>query len=406
MPRFQYRAYDGRGLLALGHVNAASRDAADETLWTQGLTAFDLRLLDDERKRWWQRELFARVGKSRADLTDFTREFATLVGAELPLDDCLRILSDQATSSAMRTLAAGLRQDILDGTTLSNGLQKRSQIFSDEYVSIVRAGELGGALASAFQELATLLERRQEVRSKIQSALIYPGILLGLTVISLAVIMGVLIPSLAPVFAQAGKPLPATLQFLISAQSRWLDILIALSATAGAMGCALPIAFRKHHVRVFADRSKLKVPVTGRLLLQKETAQFARTLGTLLRAGVPLLSAATTAVGTLGNSYLATGMQRAIRRVGEGSSLNHGLHTENILPPLAERMIAVGEEAGKLDQTLLTLALVFEKQTQRTIDRLMTLLTPVLTVAIAILVGSLILAIMNAILSVNELAVQ
>lgn len=406
MPSFQYRAYDSRGSLAQGRVEAISPDAANDALWAQGLTAFQLKDSGQDGTRWWQLELFAGAGTRHSDLTAFTREFATLIGAGIPLDDSLRILSEQATSSGTRLLVSDLRKDVLNGSTLADALHKRPQVFSVDYISIIRAGETAGAVGQVLEELAALLQRRQEVRAKIQSALVYPAILLALSAISLAVIIGVLIPSIAPVFTQGGKPLPAAIQFFLMLQSRWLDILVGSAVVGATASWAAIFALRRPSVRLLFDRSKLVAPIAGGLLLQQETARFARTLGTLLRAGVPLLQAATSALSGMGNRHLAAGLERAIGLVREGASLHRALQSEIALPPIALRMISIGEEAGKLDQMLLTIALMFEQQTQRSIDRLMTLLTPLLTVGIAVLVGSLIMAVMNSILSINEMAVR
>jgi general secretion pathway protein F len=405
MPSFHYQAYDAHGTLAQGRIEALSSEAASEALWAQGLTAFELEHASNSSTLWWQRELFG-SGVGRADLVSFTREFATLAGAGIPLDDCLRILADQATSHAARALIAEVRQEVLNGATLSDALRQRRRFFSEDYVNIVRAGEAAGALARVFDELAALLERRQEVRSKVQSALVYPSILLALSVVSLAVIIGVLIPGIAPVFAQGGKPLPATIQFFLDLQARWLDVLIGFAMAGAAITWMIAVGLRRPAVRIRFDRLKFAVPMAGALLLQQETARFSRTLGTLLRAGVPLLQAATSACGGTANRHLAAALNRAIALVREGASLNRALDSETTLPPIALRMIAIGEEAGKLDHMLLTIAGMFEQQTQRTIDWLMTLLTPLLTVGIAGLVGSLILTVMNAILSINEIAVR
>src|SRR5712691_9042688 len=186
MPTFRYRAYGMRGELAQGMVEAASERAAGDALWTRGLTAFDLGPADGHTAKWWQRELFSTTGSGRVDLASFTREFATLSAAEIPLDDALRILSEQATSAATRTLAAGLLADVLNGAALSDAMQKRPEVFPADYLSVMRAGETGGAIAEVLGELADLLERRMEVRARVQSALVYPAILIALSMVSLA----------------------------------------------------------------------------------------------------------------------------------------------------------------------------------------------------------------------------
>jgi general secretion pathway protein F len=163
---------------------------------------------------------------------------------------------------------------------------------------------------------------------------------------------------------------------------------------------------RRPAVATAVDRQKLRLPVVAGLVLHQETARFAHTLGTLLRAGVPLLQAANAACGAIRNRHVMDGMQRAIAMVREGVRLHRALETQSVLPPLALRMIAIGEEAGKLDRMLLRAAAVFEQQTKRSVDRLMALLTPLLTLTMALLVGGLIVTVMNAILGINELAVQ
>jgi general secretion pathway protein F len=405
MPNFQYRAYDARGGLALGRIEANSPDAASEALWAQGLTAFQLKDVEQDGTRWWQREVLDGGARS-TQLTAFTRQFATLAGAAIPLDDCLRILSEEATTRTVQALAKELRQEVLNGKTLSQALQGRPKVFPDDYVSVVKAGETAGAVAKVFEELAALLERRQEVRAKIQSALVYPAILLILSIVSLTVIIGVLIPSIAPVFAQGGKPIPMVIQFLLTLQKHWLEIATGITISVVACGWAIVAALRRPAIRLRFDRLCLRLPVAGTLLLQQETARFARTLGTLLKAGVPLLQGAQSAHAATVNRHLATGMERAIALVREGATLNRALSRTTAFPPVALHMIAIGEEAGKLDYMLLTIAATFEQQTQRSVDRLMTLLTPLLTLGIAVFVGSLILTVMNAILGINELAAR
>ena len=404
MASFQYRAYDASGQFAQGSLEAVSEDAASEALWAQGLTPFQLESREPAAKPWWQREVFGGRRALRSDLAAFTTELATFIGAEIALDDALRLLSDQATSTAMGELAAQLRKDVLNGATLSDAMQKRPHIFSADYISVVRAGEIGGTLGQVFEELAGLLERRLEVHSKVQSALVYPAILIGLSSISLAIIVGVLVPSIAPVFAGGGRPLPATIQFFLALQARWVEALIGLIATLALGAGTVSVALRRPGLRMLIDRSKLEAPVLAGFLLAQETARFARTLGTLLRAGVPLLRAATTACDVVVNRHVAAGIARAIGQLQEGASLHRALASETTLPAVALRMIAVGEEAGKLDRMLLAVASKFEQQTQRSIDRFMTALTPLLTMTIALLVGGLIMVVMNAILSVNELA--
>ena len=402
MPTFRYRAYGMRGEFAQGTIEAASDRAAGDALWTQGLTAFQLDAAEGRAAKWWRRELFSTAGSARVDLASFTREFATLSAAEIPLDDALRILSEQATSTAMRALAANLLADVLNGATLSDAMQKRPEVFPADYLSVVRAGEVGGAVAEVLGELADLLDRRKEVRARIHSALIYPAILIALSLASLAIIAGALVPSIAPIFIGSGKPMPAAVSLILAVTSASPALLTGAMAAAAAVICALLFILRRPGARLAFDRCKLRLPLFGSFLLQRETARFARTLATLLKAGVPLLQASASARGVIANRHVAAGIDGAIAAVREGSALNRALRRETALPAIALRMISVGEEAGKLDRMLLRVAVLFEQQTQRSVDRFMTILTPLLTVTIAVLVGGLIMTIMDAVLSIND----
>jgi general secretion pathway protein F len=407
MPTFRYRAYGLRGELAEGDVDAVSETAATDLLWTQGLTAFEIRPEGEAGKPWWQRDLLSlRSGSRKGELTAFTREFATLNSAEVPLDDALRILSEQATSAGMRTLAASLLTDVLDGAALSDAMHRRPRIFPPDYVSVVRAGEIGGTVDVVFSELANLLERRAEVRAQIQSALIYPVILIGLSLISVGIIIGGTVPSIAPIFADNGRPMPASMSLIISIEEHWQEALIALAVLVAACAAAATLITSRPASRLAYQRRLLRLPVFGAFTLKRETARFARTLGTLLRAGVPLLQAATSARTVIINGHIGAGMDRAIDAIREGSTLYRALRTETVLPPFALRIISIGEEAGKLDRMLIRLAEMLEQQTRQSVERFMSVLTPALTVGIAILIGGMIMTVISAILSINEIPLR
>ncbi|MGA2125109.1 MAG: type II secretion system F family protein [Xanthobacteraceae bacterium] len=404
MPMFRYRAYGARGELAEGAVDAVSERAATDLLWTQGLTAFEMRHDGEAGKPWWQRDLVSMPSGSRkGELAAFTREFATLNGAEVPLDDALRILSGQATSASMRALAAALLADVLDGATLSDAMQKRPRIFPPDYVSVVRAGEIGGTVDVVFGELANLLERRAQVRARIQSALVYPVILIGLSLVSVGIIIGGTVPSIAPIFADNGRPMPAAMSVIVSLEGYWREALIAIAVLAAVIAAAAALIARRPASRLAYQRRLLRLPVYGAFTLKRETAQFARTLGTLLRAGVPLLQAATSARTVISNGHVGAGIDRAIDDIREGTTLYRALRTKTALPPIALQIISIGEEAGRLDRMLIRLAEMLELQTQQSTERFMSALTPALTVGIAILIGGMIMTVISAILSINEI---
>jgi general secretion pathway protein F len=406
MPTFRYRAYGPDGSLAEGTIDADSADAAGDVLWLQGLSSFQMQATGGTGSKWWNREITLGGGSRKADLVAFTREFSMLCAADIPLDDALRIVQTQAASPRLRALVEGLLSEILNGTPLSDAMQAQPRIFPADYIAVVRAGEAGSTLADVLVELAELLERRAEIRAHVQSALVYPCMLVALSLCTLAIIIGSLIRSIAPIFSQSGKPIPATIQLMLMMKERWLEIAAGAALAAIAAGVAVLAAARKPERRREIDRLKLRLPVLGRFLLQQETARFARTLGTMLKAGVPLIQATKSASGVIGNRHIVAGMDRAIDAVHQGMALHRALRNEATLPAIALQMISVGEEAGKLDRMLMRVALMLERQIQSSIDRFMSALTPALTVGIALMVGALIMPVMSAVLSINDLAAR
>jgi general secretion pathway protein F len=406
MPTFEYSAYGAQGQFAQGRVDAASRELASQLLCAQGLTPFQMKPVRSDAVRWWQRDLFSSRRPSLRQLASFTREFSTLMSAEIPLDDALRILCAQAVSGPMKQSARDLRGHVLNGLALSDAMQTQPALFSPDYLSMVRAGELGGNISGALDEIADLLERRAEISSRVRSALVYPAMLLALAGLAIAVILGVLVPNVAGIFEGSGQPLPTMLGLAMTLNGRWPEITLVFAAAGAAAACAFWWTWKRPDTRRFFERALLRLPLLGTLVLDQETGRFARVLGTLLRAGVPLLTAAISARGVVRNGHMGYGIDRAIDALREGAALHHALQTEACLPALALRMISVGEEAGKLGTMLVRVAVMFEQKTQRTAERFMTILTPLITMAMACVIGGLVMTVIDAVMSVNELAVR
>ncbi|MGJ4946766.1 type II secretion system F family protein [Bradyrhizobium sp. HKCCYLS20291] len=404
MPRFRYQAYGTDGSFAEGTIEAASAAAADAALWAQGLSPFQMRAADAAGTKWWNREITLGGGSGRADLLAFTRAFSTLSAADIPMDDALRIVQTQAASARLRTLVETLLAEVLNGRPLSEAMQGQPQVFPADYVAVIRAGESGGRLAQVLTELADLLERRAEIRARVQSALIYPSMLIALSLATLAIIVGGVIPSMAPIFTQSGKPVPLTIQLMLALKAHWLEIVIGCVSAAALLAMAIAFALADAGRRRRLDALALRLPLLGDVLLHQDTARFARTLGTMLAAGVPLIAATRSASDVVGNRHLRAGVEQAIEAVQQGTALHRALREAVALPAVALQMIAVGEEAGRLDRMLLRVAEMLEKQLQTRVDRFMAALTPAMTVGIALVIGALIMPVMNAVLSINDLA--
>lgn len=406
MPRFSYTAYDDSGARAGGIIESETREAALESLYRQG--RYPLELIEDggvPAQRWWEREVFGSRGLSRRGLALLTRELATLVKAELPVDEALRIavLQPLMPARARQVIGAVLGR-VLEGASLSEALDAQTGAFPAYYSRIIHAGETAGTLGPALDELAGFLERSTEFRARIGSALLYPMLLLVAAAGALVVIMAVLIPTIAPLFRDAGAQPPFIIQFLLDLQEtiavHWL---LALLVAAGIVGGCITLA-RNESWRLACDRMLLRVPLVSGLIQNGQTAVMTRTLGTLIRNGVPMLQALRVTGSALSNRTIAAAVQKCADEVKEGATLTGSLTRAGVFPELALRLTGVGEQTGQLDIMLERVGSIYEAALQRQLMRVTSLLTPILTIVIGVLVGGLLLSVMGAIFSVNELA--
>jgi general secretion pathway protein F len=279
----------------------------------------------------------------------------------------------------------------------------RGPEFPEYYWRLVQAGEASGALSDVLSDLARFLERSCEARAQIGSALLYPAILLLAAAAALFVILTVLVPTLVPLFRDSGAPLPLSLRVLVDAEAFVVSHgPLLLLALAGTVGAAI-VLFRHPDARLAFDRTILRLPVVGSLISQRETARFCRTLGTLVHNGVPMLDAMRIAGDVMQNRAFASAVAEAGTSIQEGSGLSPPLLECGLFSELSLRLISVGEQAGQLEPMLMRVADLHETMLQRQVARLVSLMTPALTLVIGGMVGGLIMSVMNAILTINEL---
>lgn len=404
MPMFKYRAFSAAGDLTEGEIEARSAAEAEDALFQRGLTPFET--FEAKKAASITQISFGSKGPNPTQVAAFTREFATLEQADVPLDQSLRILAAQSPTEPLRELAREILTRIVDGASLSDALSRRPDIFSAEYINIVREGELVGRVGSSLMDLAEMLERRLELRARIQSALIYPSLLITLAIISTGVVLGTLVPSIAPIFADNGKDMPSGLQFILDVQANIGTIGLALGLVVAGVAVFLKMSQTRPAWQVALGRFYLRLPVAGPLLAQFATARFSRTLGSMLKAGVPLLQGLESARTAVSNKFLNEELGEVVDAVRGGANLSGALARVPYLPPVATQMITIGEETAQLGDMLLRVAAMFERETQRSIERAMGLMTPILTITIAAVVGGLIMTVMDAVLSINDLAAK
>jgi general secretion pathway protein F len=404
MPKFKYRAFSTSGDLMEGEIEARTAAEAEDAIFMRGLTPFET--FEARTASSFTQISFGSRKPNAAQIASFTSEFATLEQADVPLDQSLRILAAQSPSEPLRALAQELLARIVDGASLSDALSRRPDLFSSEYINMVREGEAVGRVGASLTELAEMLERRLELRARIQSALIYPSLLITLAIISTGVVLGTLVPSIAPIFADNGKAMPSGLQFILDVQANAGIIGLVFLLIGVGVATVYKMAQSRPTWQVALGRLYLRLPVAGPLLAQFATARFSRTLGSMVKAGVPLLQGLESARTAVSNAFLNDELAGVVEAVRSGANLSGALARVPYLPPVATQMITIGEETAQLGDMLLRVAAMFERQTQRSIERAMGLMTPVLTIAIAGVVGGLIMTVMDAVLSINDLAAK
>ncbi|MDG2538377.1 type II secretion system inner membrane protein GspF [Dyella jiangningensis] len=402
MTQFRYRAVTASGEVLQGQMEAASLDEVVSRLQDQGHTPLDARAADAEAGGSGLAALFRRGPFTGDQLAQFTHQLATLLGAGQPLDRALGILMDLPEGERAKQLIERVRDRVRGGTPLSQAMDDEHGVFPKLYISLVRAGEAGGSLEDTLRRLADYLERSQQLRGSIINALIYPAFLMVGVLGSLLLLLAYVVPQFVPIFEDMQVPIPWITQAVLAIgsvlQNWWwaLAILLVLGVLIVRARLRDPAMLLAWHARLLTMR------VVGPLLLKIQTARIARTLGTLLKNGVPLLSALGIARQVTANRALDEALEQAAEQVKGGTGLSLALAQSQRFPRLALQMVQVGEEAGQLDTMLLKVADTFELESRRAIDRLLAALVPALTIVMTVMVAIIMAAILLPLLSLTS----
>lgn len=402
MPLFRYKAVTPQGDSIEGTMEALSREDVIGRLQEAGNLALDAREAGAGGLGGGLEQLFRRAPLSGPEMVSFTQQLATLMGAGQPLDRALQILIDLPDNDRARKLIQQVREVVRGGTSLSAALEQQHGAFSRLYINMVRAGEVSGSLQATLKRLAEYMERAAQVRASVINALIYPAILMTVVVIALGVMLTSVVPQFVPLFESLGQELPWYTRLVLGigqffAGWWWALLLgVVVLAWAGARRLADPDA------RLRLDARLLEWRLTAPLVSRIETARLARTLGTLLTNGVPLLTAMSIARNVLDNRVLMAVVDEATDDVKSGAGLAYALGKSKRFPRLALQMIAVGEESGELDGMLLKVADTFDIEVRNTIDRLMQALVPALVVVLAGVIGLIAISIVLPILQLAQ----
>ncbi|HVK51746.1 MAG TPA: type II secretion system F family protein [Pseudoxanthomonas sp.] len=394
MPLYRYKALNPRGEVLEGQMEAASDADVAARLQEQGHLPMEARLASEVRGGTSWRSMLRTQALGGDRLVQFTQQLATLLGAGQPLDRALSILLDMPEDARARDVIADVRDAVRGGAPLSAALERQHGVFSRLYVNMVRAGEAGGSLQDTLRRLADYLERARALRGRVINALIYPAILLIVVGLALLFLLGYVVPQFAQMYESLDVEQPWFTSMVMAlgalVQQTWF-ILIALPLVG------VWWFDRKRRDPVFRARFDdwlLQRKLVGPLVAKLETARLARTLGTLLKNGVPLLSALGIARNVLFNRALWSDVEAATEQVKNGHGLATSLGRGKRFPRLALQMIQVGEESGALDSMLIKTADTFEQETGQAMERLLALLVPAITVVLAGVVALVVLAVL------------
>ena len=395
MAIFSYRATSLDGAITEGVIEAVDENTAKDLLKNSGVIPLKI----TSPKEGIRKKLISRSPK--VDILTFTTELSALLNAGLPLDRTLNILSEISEGSKMKEIVNSVLKSIREGSSFSEALQRHPNIFSRLYVNMVKAGESGGVLNIVLEKLNEFLESSKDLKEHVVSAMIYPAILFLTGIASIIVLLVYVFPSFTSIFEDLGTSIPVSTQVIITASdimvSYWW-LLILLSVTAW-------LSFRSYVKsstgRYNWDAAKLRL--AGEIIKQLETARFTRTLGTLLRSGVPMIQALNNSKDIISNRVIASSIDTVSKDVKEGRGITAPLSRAKIFPPLALSMIKVGEETGQLDTMLLQVATTYEKSLRSAIKRFVGLLQPAMVIFMALLIGFIVISMLTAIISVTDL---
>jgi general secretion pathway protein F len=401
LANFAYRALTATGERVTGELEAADVPSAIARLQDSGLIPIDAALAGRSERRV---AVPVAGAKAARHVTQLTRELATLIGAGQTIESALSLAREEVPDRGLAAALDGILLKVRGGSSLSDALAAEPRYFPLLYVSLVRAGEASGRLGPSLAELGTMRDRTEALRAKLTSALIYPCVLFLTAVGAVVVLLTVVVPRMEPMFAQAGASLPVSTRIVLQATDLLREqgyLLLALTAATLLLGERL---LRRPGPRRVVDAWLLQLPMLGPLLRDRTTAQLCRALATCLGGGLDLPSALVVSRDILGNLHARDAMDDVVTAVRTGRTVAESLTVAGIMTPLAVKMLRVGEESGRLQPVAAHLAATFEDRVATRLQRLVAIIEPATVIVLGLVVGGIVMSILTAVLSVNELA--
>jgi len=397
-----FRAVASDGKIRSGSLTGDNDKLIARELRKQGLTPIYVGVAPGKSALEFKLPSFNR---GRRDVLFFTQELSTLLNATVPLDRALSITAELTERPAFRFIVLDILRVLKGGRSLADSLGTHPEYFSDLYTNMVRAGEASGALAVIFERLSEFERSRDDLRNYIISSMIYPALLAGVGVTSIVLLLTFVVPRFASIFSDSTMKIPTPTKILLEVSN-----VVTAWWWVGALAIAITLITWRVYTRTVAGRlwwdgARLKIPLLGDALLKAETARFARAMGTLVANTVPLVQAIAIAAGTLNNKMIAAAMSGVAQGVKRGEGIAAPMRKAGVFPPLAAHLLTVGEETGRLDQMFARMAEIYETDTRASIRRFTSIFEPVVILVMGVLIGALILSMLLAITSINDVAI-
>jgi len=406
MGTFEYSAVDGSARTIQGSLEAADEKAVIGWLRESGYLPVRIEPRHNRSARSALGHL-GRLGRrpTRQDVLTFTQQFHSLLAAGLEVDRSLLILGDLAENKRMQLVIQQLLTDVQGGLSVADSLAKHPRVFSRFYVNMAKAGEAGGVLEAVVGRLAAFMESTKAIRDEVLSALLYPLLVMAVGGGAIFILLDFVIPRFAGLFAESGQLLPVSTRVLLAISAFttsywWIAAGVLLLVVLGVRGY-----IQTEEGKAVWDLAILRLPVFGRLIRELETTRFARTFGTLLQSGVPVLTALRIVAETVGNAAIARTLPLLAERVKRGEGIAGALKAAEAFPAMAVHMTRVGEETGRLEEMLLRVADIYDVRVRTSIKRLLGLLEPLLILALGVIVGFIVVSMLLAIMSISDLPI-
>ncbi len=389
MPAFAWEGRTRSGEVKKGTMDAEAEPEIANRLRAQGITLSKAR----KKGKDINIQLPFGGGVSEKDIVVFTRQFATMIDAGLPIVQCLDILASQAPNKNFGKVLYDVKSSVESGSTLSEGMRKKPKVFDDLFVNLVQAGEVGGILDTILQRLATYIEKAMKLKSQVKGAMVYPISILGVAMGVVVLLLWKVIPVFENMFKDfGGGALPKPTQIVINLSNGFIDHGFLIAVTAGSLFFGFQYALRTKKGRAIFDKIILKAPIIGNVLRKVAVARFTRTMGTLLSSGVSILDAMEIVAKTAGNVVIHDAIMYARGKISEGKSMAEPLMETKVFPAMVVQMIGVGEQTGAMDTMLQKIADFYEDEVDVAVGALTKLMEPLMMVFLGGIVGGLIIA--------------